>query len=144
MCSLGCDGLGGRGVWLVPLGQHQRLFSPDINHGFAVSAGESPAASPNCSVSLCDKRRVILICHPLHWQTEFMLGKDLVVLWRERFHNSKILLVVIQSNTEKTAVTTEKNNGLVLMVSAFFDYLLMFFHISFLRRWPRMAVISWW
>lgn len=64
----------------MPLGQHQRLFSPDLHHGFAVSVEESPAASPNCSVSLCDMRRVILICHPLHWKTKLMLGRDLVVL----------------------------------------------------------------
>lgn len=42
MYNRGFDGLGAREVWLVPLGQHQRLFSIDLHHDFAVSAEKSP------------------------------------------------------------------------------------------------------
>lgn len=54
--------------------------NPLISDGFAVSVGESPTASPDCRVCLCDMRRVILICHPLHWKTKLMGGRGLVFL----------------------------------------------------------------
>lgn len=81
---------------MVPVGPaHQKgLFSPDPHHGFAAPAGESLVASPNRGTPLCDMRRTILICHPLHCETKLMLGRDLVVLWQECSHKSKTLLLL--------------------------------------------------
>lgn len=144
MCNHGFDGLGCRSVWLVPLGQHQRLFSPHLHRGFAVSAGESPAASPDCRVSLCDGRRVIFICHPLRWKTKLMLGEGPCVSLKGMFTQQQHIIGRYTEQYWENSCHNREEQWLVLVVSAFFDYLLMVFHVSFVRRWPRMVVTSWW